>query len=132
MTTNNQSNPEKVYSRNEEVFHDDYHELLVDMDSDGNLVAGNVIWEGEKVQREASFYFRGGVDTIIEGLRDQAWEEAGEFAETWLENVPKEKLAELGDVISKWLDANLPVNFWTVDKVKKIELTEEMIAEHKA
>jgi hypothetical protein len=121
---------DKVYSRNEE----NYYELgdLIDMlESDGELVPGTVIYEGEQVQRTASFFMHGVVDSIAEGLADQAWEEAGEFAEDWPE-LPLDKKLELGELIGKWLDANVPVTFWTVKNARQIELTEEWIAENTA
>lgn len=121
----------KAYSRNEENFDDDLNEILAALDDDGYLEPGATIYEADTVEYKASALFRGGVDDIIETIRDQAWEEAGEFAESFAENIPKEKLAELETLISNWLDANVPVNFFTVRNVKQIEVTEAMIADYR-
>lgn len=121
----------KVYSRDEERFQDDLCEVLADLDGDGYLEPGATIYEADKVEYVASKFFRGGVDDIIETIRDQAWEEAGEFAESFAENITKEKLAELETLISNWLDANVRVNFFTVRNVKPVEVTEVMIADYR-
>jgi len=121
----------KVYSRDEERFQDDLCEVLADLDGDGYLEPGATIYEADKVEYVASKFFRGGVDNIIETIRDQAWEEADEFAESFAENITKEKLAELETLISNWLDANVPVNFFTVRNVKPVEVTEAMIADYR-
>lgn len=121
---------EKSYSLDEETYLelDDVIDRLRD---DDLLVPGTVIYEGEQVQKTASGYLHGVVDTITEQLADSAWEEAGEFAEDWPE-LPLDKRLELEELIGKWLDANVPVHFWTVRNVKRIELTAEWIAENGA
>lgn len=121
----------KAYSRNEENFYADLHDVLMDMDTDGNLEVGVSLWEGEvKHPTGASLSF-GVVDQVIDQLQENAYEEAGEFAEAWLTDVPQEKLRELGDLISQWIDTNAPPRFFTVQDVKKLEITEEMIANYK-
>ena len=120
----------KAYSRNEEDYHEDLADVLDAMDSDGDLTLGAVLWEGEiKRPTSASLAF-GVVDRIIDQLQENAFEEAGEHAGDWPE-LPKEKLAELGKVITDWLDANAPPWFFTVQNVKKIEVTAEMLEDHK-
>ena len=121
----------KAYSRNEEDYDDDLNEILAALDDDGYLKPGATIYEGDKVEYKASAFFQGGVDDIIETIRDQAWEEAYDFAESFANNLTKEKLAELETLISNWLDANVPVNFFTVRNVKQIEVTEVMIADYR-
>lgn len=121
---------EKVYSRDEEH----YFELgdLIDMlENDGELLRGTVIYEGDQVQRTASHFLNSIADTIQEHLADQAYDEAGEFAEDW-PDIPLDKRLELNELIGKWLDANVPVHFWTVRNVHQIELTDEWIAENAA
>jgi len=121
----------KVYSRDEERFDDDMHEVLVSMDEDDCLEPGATLYEADKVEYKASAFFRGGVDDIIEEIQNQAWEEADEFAESFASNIPQEKLAELEKLICDWLDANVPVNFFTVRNVRPVEVTEAMIADYR-
>jgi hypothetical protein len=121
---------DKTYSINEEQYYD-LSDVLDMLQDDDRLVPGTIIYEGEQVQRSASDYLHSPADTIMEQLADAAWDEAGEFAEGWPE-LPADKKQELGDLIGKWLDANLPVHFWTVRNVRKLELTAEWIAENTA
>lgn len=119
------------YSRDEESFYDDWSEVLSMLDDDGALEPGAVIYEGEKVQRTASF-FAPGAQWIAEHMGEQAGEESGEFAGDWpLHEFPKEKQAELEKLMADWIDANVPVHFWTVKNVRKVELTEADIAEYR-
>jgi hypothetical protein len=119
------------YSRDEENYFDDWSEVLAMLDDDGYLEAGAVIYEGEKVQRPASF-FGPGARWLIEHMEEQAAEEAGEFAGDWpLHEFTKDKQAELEKLINDWLDANVPVHFWTVKNVRKVELTEADIADYR-
>lgn len=120
----------KVYSRDEETYYE-LDEVLQMMHDDGDLYVGAVIHEGNQVQRVAGDYLHGVCDTISEQLADAAWEEAGEFAEDWPE-IPLDKKLELEKLIGDWLTANVPVNFWTVRNVKEIEVTAEMVAEHRS
>lgn len=123
---------DKAYSRNEEEFYElsDFLDMLADDDA---LVPGTMIYEGEQIKRTASDYLYRPVETILENLGEQAFEEAGEFIGDWPDNcLTKEKQAELEGVIAVWLDANLPVSFWTVKNVRKLELTAEWIAENTA
>jgi len=121
----------KAYSRNEEDYDDDLNEILAALDDDGYLEPGATIYEGDKVEYKASDFFRRGADTIIEHIKDQAWQEADEFAESFADNLTKKKLAELETLISNWLNANVPVNFFTVRNVRPIEVTEAMIADYR-
>jgi len=83
------------------------------------------VWVGENIKRPTEFFVLG--NHIIESIQEQAYEEAGEYAESWLENLPKEKISELEKVIADWIDANDPPHFWTVTNVK--EITREAMIE---
>lgn len=122
----------KAYSRDGEAFYDDLTQVLDDLDGDTGLASGDTIYEADKVEHKASNLFRfGGVDRIIEAIQEQAWEEGDEFSEGFADNIPQEKLAELERLICDWLDANVPVNFFTVKNVKTIEVTEAMIVDYR-
>lgn len=67
----------------------------------------------------------------IDGKVMRACDMAGEWAEDF-PALSREKVEDLGKLISDWLDANLSVNFYTVKNSKEIIITEEMIAEHRS
>ena len=120
----------KAYSRNEEDFHEDLSDVLDSLESDGYLEIGTPLWEGEIKRPTAASMCFGVVDQVIDRVQENAFEEADEFAGDW-PNLPKEKLAELGDLIANWLETNAPPHFFTVQNVKQIEVTAEMLEDHK-
>jgi hypothetical protein len=65
---------------------------------------------------------------LVEHMQDQAWQEADEYAEDW-PNLPEAKWAELDALIHDWLNKSVPVTFWTVRNVQKVEVTEGLLAE---
>lgn len=123
---------DKVYSRDEETFYDEWGDVLDMLDSDGDLVPGAIIYEGEKVEKKPSEYAPDAGD-IMDHLSSQAWEHAGEHADGWPhDSIPKAKQAELEKLLHDWLDANLNVTFWTVVTIRKVELTEADIADYRS
>jgi hypothetical protein len=69
------------------------------------------------------------VDRVLDDLNDRAYEEAGDTAEDF-PDLPKEKQDELAKLVGDWLDANVQLRFWSVENVKPITVTAEMIREH--
>jgi hypothetical protein len=123
---------DKAWSIDEESYEQDWHETLTRLDEHGGLEPGATIYEGDVVQRKPSDFLHGPVDWLLEHMGEAAWEEAGEFAETWPEcEVTPEKKAELDKLIADWMDANIKVRFYTVSKVRKVALTEADIAEYR-
>lgn len=60
---------------------------------------------------------------IIENMQDRAYEEAGDNADAYLTDIPKEKFAELQRVVSEWLDANVQQpQFYAVEHIVEIEV----------
>jgi hypothetical protein len=119
----------KAYSRNEEDFHEDLNDVLDDLERDGYLEVGTPLWEGEIKRPTGAAMCFGVVDQVIDQIQSNAFEEADEHAGDW-PNLPKEKLAELGDLIANWIDTNAPPHFFTVQNVKQIEVTAEMLADY--
>jgi hypothetical protein len=105
----------KCYSLNDEDFvYSDLAELLHDLDASGDLRTGVEYFEAECYKEPASYFFS--IEDVFDGMRDRALDHAGEYADGWLDSVPKEKLDELESVISKWLDENVDVDFYKVGK----------------
>jgi len=118
------------YSFNQEDYTlDCLGEVLQQLDDRGDLQEGVVFYEGEAVRHAPSYYFD--VDDLLDGMRDRAYDDAGEWADTF-PDLPKEKVAELKSLVSNWLDSNLTITFFTVRNERKVEVTAEMIASHKA
>jgi hypothetical protein len=75
------------------------------------------VWTGRKTYVEFSTYSLG--NWAIEHLQEEAYDEAGEFAMNWLENVSSEERDELGKAILKLVMAIEPPDFWTVEDVQE-------------
>lgn len=78
--------------------------------------------------------FLPGADRILEGIGERAYEECGECAQDWLENLPKEKVDDLEGMVHaailEWMEKHneLP-HFWHVEQVQKHEITPELFAQ---
>ncbi|UUV46501.1 hypothetical protein [Bacillus phage vB_BanS-Thrax3] len=64
---------------------------------------------------------------IIEDLQEQAYDQAGDYADSFLTRVPREQEelleARMNEVLHDWLkDFNHKPNFWTVVDVEKIRV----------
>lgn len=110
---------ETCYSTNGEDFN--YTELGDALDS---LEPGDTLWIGEAVRKPASAYFD--VDTMLEQMSEVAYDDAGEHCDDF-PDVTKDERAELEKLIGDWLDAKVPVNFWSVEKVRKVVVTQAML-----
>lgn len=68
------------------------------------------------------------VDRVIENITENAYDEVGEFAEDYLDNVSKEEYGfleeKMNEVLHKWLDEtkNHPT-FWKIVGVEKVIVT---------
>lgn len=118
---------DKCYSADEENFSFDSAEEAVESMDDPQ--PGDLIYEGEVVQRKAGHYLPR-IDSLLEQMGERAWDDVGEHApEDWPgAELNDAKAKELEQLLRDWMDANVPVRFWSVANVKQIELTAEMIA----
>lgn len=118
---------EKVYSTNEDsdYWEDDFREACVDAfayhDPPGDTVT---IYEGVKVFPKGGRFMLPS-DEILERMAESAWEELGECAENWLQNVDadgQEKLRSLlGAAFDVWAAQNgHDPNFYEVEQVRAI------------
>lgn len=114
------STKDKVWSANEDYGWDDDFSSMV---SNNDLQIGDGLFEGEKSTPEFCYF----VDTeeIIEGIQERAWDYAEEWAEEFTTNVSDEQKQELEDVICKWMEKYLNINFYRVINIKEITLTED-------
>lgn len=121
---------DKCYSTDEEVYqYETLGEAMDAIDGDFGLEDGQIIYEGDAVRRTPSHYFR--MDHLLDNMSERANDEGGEWADGF-PSLTKEKHDELDALIKGWLDANLTVGFYTVENVKRIEITQAMIDEYHA
>ncbi|MFS2027110.1 hypothetical protein [Massilia sp. CT11-137] len=107
------------YSTDEERYHDPepsrlailQHALAeVEAADDG----ASQFWIGRNVR----FTGKGNAGVIIDGLKEQAYDECGEFAETYLEDVTPAEEAELESLVTDWARRVDRSNFWTVSNTE--------------
>lgn len=123
-------NTEKCYSINEEDYcYGEMHEALTALEDNDGLVVGAVFHEGDSHKGRPSHYFD--IDRALEDMGERAYDMCGEWAEDF-PDVSAAKVKELEKLIADWLDANVAVNFYTVENVRPITVTEEMIAEYRS
>lgn len=64
------------------------------------------------------------IDWLLENMREQAQERAGEAADDYLYNMPKADMDELSDLIAKWFDKKgYGPNFYGVTDIQKFIAT---------
>jgi hypothetical protein len=71
------------------------------------------------------------VDSLLEQLGEEAYDQVGEYAEDFLTNVTlnHQKILEqrLNNVLVAWMkEFNYETNFWTVENVQKINVSEHL------
>jgi len=70
-------------------------------------------------------------ERLLETISEQAYDECGECAESWLEGLPKEQVQDLEEMVHAaivaWMEKHneLP-HFWSVEQVQKHEVTQEL------
>lgn len=122
--------PEVAYSTDEENFN--FESLEEALDSMDDPQPGDVIYEGDVVQRPASHYLPK-MEWWLEQMSEKAWDEAGEHADDWPgRGITDEGEKALDAGIKGLIDQHVKVNFWTIANVRRIDVTAEMIAERNA
>jgi hypothetical protein len=118
------------YSFNEENFEGDFDTKEQAIDE--------AIWYYKDDEKDQDFIWVGqikpvsvgvNIDSLLEQLGEEAYEEAGEYAEDYLTNVTlsHQKILEqrLNNVLVAWMkEYNYEPNFWAVENVKKIDVSE--------
>jgi hypothetical protein len=73
---------------------------------------------------------------LIDQIQEQAFEEAGEAAEGWLDHATKEAMDDLrgrvAEAVAAWLEADPArhIHFWGVEKVQKHTVTPEQVSQN--
>ena len=115
----------KCYSSDEEAYYREFYDVLDGMDGSGDeLKVGMTYWEGEADLPKPSGFFS--VDCLVENMQNRASDECGEWAETYMTDIP-EKIAELKSLIDGWLDSNVKISFFSVKNTIEKKLTQEDI-----
>jgi hypothetical protein len=70
-------------------------------------------------------------DSIIDTMKERAYEVAGEHSEDFLSEVTKEQIKEFDKVLGEWLDHRFNCRFYTVEKVDDYFLNEDEIQDLK-
>lgn len=117
-------------STNEESFFGEYEsqeDALREAINQERVEAGQKLWIGQTAERKASNYV--GLDSLVEGMAERAYEEVGEAAEGWPDLSPEDQ-EKLEKLIGDFLNEHSPVSFFAVEDVEKIEVTPELIAKY--
>lgn len=82
------------------------------------------------IGRNVRFTGKGDAGSIIDALQEQAYEECGEFAETYLQDVTAAEESELESLVTSWAKRVDRSNFWTVTAVEHwtVEQAREYLA----
>lgn len=89
----------------------------------------SLIWTGVQVRPDSREWLPD-ARHIIERMQERAWDDHGEFSETFLDGLTKEQEAELtkavGDAIDTWIGKHgLHPTFFTVTNIKEHVLETE-------
>ena len=118
---------EHAYESLEEAF-----DMLGCIAVDKEDALGWVIEVHNKQQAEHLSFING--QTIIERIQEQAYSEYSEYSDGYLEDVcyDLEKLKELENIISDWLNTNAeaPTFYQSSGLAKEIVVTEELLKEY--
>lgn len=114
-------NPPNIsWSSNGEDFR--YDTLSDLIDCEGPPV-GKVVHFGDVCDIEPSDLID--ADDVIQTMQDRAYDEAGEHAENYAENVSDEAVKELNDFLSAWINKYASPTFFVVKNVHEHIITEE-------
>ena len=117
------SDPEPAWSNNGEVFYDEISDVITDHQP------GDTILIGDTRRFSGSDFTRNTTEEVIERMQESAYEEMGEFAETYLEDIERDQehpaRLVLDAFIDAWADHYGTPSFWGVDKVRDYIVTDE-------
>lgn len=113
--------PFYCYGCNEEQFMEDAHKTR-----QAAFLAGceafpdaSCIYVGEVRPMNHGMFIDG--DRIVDGMRDAADGEAGEVAETYLEEIGSEEIKELETMLAEWFERKAGVvRFWLAENVERM------------
>lgn len=104
------------------------HATLGDLlDCNDEIEAGAVVYVGTPV-RNAPSMFVDDADNIIERMNERAYDEHGECAEDFPDDVTKEAKDELTAFLIAWADKHCEARFYSVDNIREHTITAEDLA----
>ncbi|MCX7207510.1 MAG: hypothetical protein NT086_16315 [Proteobacteria bacterium] len=107
---------EKCYSISGEDFNLLSMSDVIDaLSSEGNLTVGATYHSADAATPTASSFFN--IENLMNDMTSSAEEEVGEWAD-FFPDVSDEEVAELEQIISKWLDEKVPVTFFKASNIK--------------
>lgn len=114
---------ENVYSHNEEDWVEDFDDAL-ESAKDCCLYDHDrpTVYVGDKVEITHKGLSTCIGSVIVDNMQEWAYEEAGDHADSYLDDLDSDKLKQLSDHVAKWLDANAekPV-FYAVKNINEYE-----------
>jgi hypothetical protein len=114
-----------VWSASDEEFSNhDFDGLLEQLNYDGELEVGRLVFYGTRLAKPAS-YFMPGADFILDQAGDSAYDFGSEWAEDFGRDVTKEAKQELETFLAEWANKHLRVDFYQIEDVQQYVLTKE-------
>ena len=105
------------WSANGEEFSSDFSDIIDELEVGDNLYEGVI--KPVNVEKFVD------VERLIEDIQSSAWDEHKEYAEGYLDNISKEALQELFEIIAAWVNRQEMPTFWSVVNVRERTLTKE-------
>jgi hypothetical protein len=105
----------KVYSESGEIFDQSDLEFLIVMFEENPDLEEITYYEGESVAYTAHEFISG--DSIIDVAMENAYEEGGEFAEDWLDDIKSEDIEAIEKMVGDYLQEKYPPAFYNVVNV---------------
>jgi hypothetical protein len=99
---------------------------LLDCNS-GELQAGQVVYVGDQVPADPTIFFD--ADDLIDRLGEVAYDNHGECAEDWPDNVTKEAKDEFNAFVDAWIAKYCPPRFYGVENIRPYTITAEDLQE---
>lgn len=120
------------YSTDEEAFRGEFSTREEALSEGADGLTGITVWTGKCVPVNIKKYLPDACE-ILERMAESAYEDAGDVAESWIDDVSKEQRNELTDaisaVITSWLDKHkYQPNFWNVEDVVKHDIPAESLS----
>lgn len=118
---------DKVYSHNEEDWVEEFQEAI-DAAIEGDVHQECVdIKVGDKVLVTHSKLSSDVGSSVVVQIQEWAYDECGEWADQYLDDLDKEKIDELSKVIADWIEKNAEApNFYTVENIQDFECSADI------
>lgn len=114
-----------VYSTDKEAFHD-YDHIMDELRDDYESGSKVKIYTGKPERFTHASFVNGNL--IVERFMEQAYDDGGEWAEGYLQDLSDEKVNELESVIIAWLEKNAKKpNFYRVEDIEEVTVMLEVI-----